>query len=92
VGNEESKVFGIPLVLVGFVVINALVVIVPVSLMQKFVMDKIDAKVQPVIVKEVIVATPIPTPTMSLAPTKALIGKPTITVPVKSATGSGVKR
>lgn len=91
-GNEESKVLGIPYVLIGFVVINALIVLVPVIWMQAVVISEVKKDATPQVVKEVVVATPTVAPTVSPVPVRSTIVRPTITSAVRSSTSSGVIR
>lgn len=92
VGNEESKVLGIPFVLIGFIVLMAAIILIPLILMQQAVIAEVrkDTAVRVVIQK--VVVTPTATPAASLTPVKSTVVKPTVTNTVKTATGSGLRK
>lgn len=92
VGNEESKVLGIPYVLIVFVVLNAAVVLIPVVLMQRAVISEIKKDLTPKVVVQKILVTPTATPTASPTPVKSTVVKPTITNTLKTATGSSLRK
>lgn len=92
VGNQESKVLGIPFVLIGFIILNALAVLIPVIAMQNVVIAEVKKDTAPKIVKQVVVVTPTAIPTASPSAVKSTVVKPVVTNTLKTATNSGVRR